>query len=1068
MKRLVLLSISMVLLFFSQQAMAQDRTITGTVKNAEGEALPGVSVLIKGTSQGTTTDFDGNFSLSIPEEGATLVFQYIGFLNKELTVTTEAKVDIAMEEETTQLDEVIVSALGISKEKRAIGYSSQNVEGEQLAETQEPNLVNALQGNVAGVQIQGTSNGALGGSSRITIRGSNSFLGENQPLFVVDGMPINNDNYADADQQAGFGGGDYDYGNAAADINPNDIASMEVLKGAPATALYGTRGANGVILITTKSAKKGKGLGVEVNSSLTFEEAFALIDHQQKYGGGATLSTESGFNEFTENGQDFLAPIYSKDGAWGPRYDPSVQVRHWDSWDPGADNYGETRPWVAPANDYKEFFETGQTWQNSVAVSGANESGSFRLSYTNLDQSGIMPNSDMARNTVTINARYNLTDKLEAFGSGSLVVQDVNGRSATGYSNNNPMQGFTQWWQTQLDLNRLRDNNTRSDGSHHTWNATGIVGTNDQGNPIWDPSPYFFDNPYWVRENFLQEDTRDRFFGNIGFNYEIIEGLKFSTKLMRDGFTFRAREATPIGSVQQSVYSETTRTFSERNLEAKLTYSGALNSDITLSAVLGGNLMKQHRTRVTNATNGGLALAEFYNLGNSIGNPSISTFENERAINSVFGTASVGFFYTFFVDLALRGDWSSTLPESDNNYWYPSVTTSFVFSELSAFENIPAISFGKLRLGYGTAANDANPYRLQNTFAPQQPNFGNAPRYAVPNSRNNPNLKPEFTREFEAGLEMSFLENRVGFDLTYFNRTTEDQIFAVSSSAATGFTSRLVNAGSMRNSGFEVMLNATPVQVGDFSWDINVNFSTFDNEVVELAEGVNTIRQGTTWAADVRLEEGQPYMALYGQKWQRDDDGNVIVGENGIPLATPDRQFLGSAIPDFTGGVRNTFSYKGLSLSALIDFQEGGVIHSTSLQWAAYSGMLPKTAEGDIREEGLVFDGVTQSGQPNTTAVDPQVFYQTIWTIAEPNVYEASFVKFRELKLTYRLPSSLLANLPIRDVRVGFLGRNLAIISSDLPYLDPQGVTGTGNIQGLENAQVPSTRSYGFNLSFKL
>ncbi|MEM6297063.1 MAG: SusC/RagA family TonB-linked outer membrane protein [Bacteroidota bacterium] len=1054
-------------LLTSATAWAQ-RTVTGTVLDNAGEALAGVSIQIKGTTEGTQTDFNGKYSIKVKDGQNVLVFSFIGMAPQEVTLGEgQTTADVTMLEDAVMTEEIVITtALGISKEKRALGYAVQEVGGEQLAEAKEVNVVNALQGNVAGVQIQGTTGAALGGSSRITIRGANSFGSENQPLFVVDGMPINNDNYATADQSDGFGGGAYDYGNAAADINPNDIASMQVLKGAAATALYGTRGANGVILITTKSGSK-KGLGVEVSSSFTFDEVFALIEHQQKYGGGATLSTESGFQEFTENGVTQYAPIYSKDGSWGPRYDPNRQVRHWDSWDPGADNYGETRPWIAPENGYEEFFETGTTFQNSVALSGGNENGSFRLSYTNLDQSGVMPNSDMMRNTVSINAKYNLSEKLEAFAAGSLVVQDVNGRSATGYANNNPMQGFTQWWQTQLDLDRLQ-NIFRSDGSQYTWNATGIVGTDDSGNPIWDPSPFFFDNPYWVRSQFLQEDTRDRFFGNFGFNYKIIDGLTFSGRFMRDGFTFQAREATPVGSVDQSSYSEITRTFRERNLEFKLAYSKDINEDISLSALVGTNFMKQGLTTVSNQTNGGLALAEFYNISNSLGNPISSTFEQNKEINSVFGTATLGLWYMLYVDLSLRGDWSSTLPEENNNYWYPSVTGSFVFSELPAIASIDPISFGKIRVGYGAAAIDAQPYSLANTYAPVTPNFGTNPRYAVPNAQNNPNLRPEFTSEFEVGLEMQFLDNRIGLDLTYYNRLTKDLIFNVASSAATGYTSRAVNAGNMRNRGIELMLNATPVKVGDFKWDVAVNFATFDNEVVELAEGVESIRQGSTWAADVRLEKGQPYMALYGQKWERNENGDVLIDENGFPIATEQREFLGSAIPDFTGGIRNTFTYKNISLSALIDFQEGGVIHSTSLQWAKYSGMAPETAEGNIREEGFVIDGVYESnGQENVTSVDPQTYYQSIWRVAEPNVYEASFVKFRELKIGYRLPNALLEKTPIRDVQIGFLGRNLAIISSDLPFLDPQGVVGTSNVQGLENAQIPSTRSYGFNLSFK-
>ncbi|MGJ3235647.1 SusC/RagA family TonB-linked outer membrane protein [Marivirga sp.] len=1064
MKKLLLM-----LSFFliASYSWAQDRTVSGKVVDEDGP-LPGVNVIVKGSTLGTTTDLDGNYKLSVPSDAETLVFTYIGFEKMEVAIGSQSVIDVTLQPDVQQLGEVVVTALGVSREKRSIGYSTQSVDGEKLAESRETNIVNSLQGAVAGVQIQGTQ-GAMGGSSRITIRGANSFLGENQPLFVVDGMPINNDNYSNANQQSGFGGGAYDYGNAASDINPNDIESMEVLKGAAATALYGTRGSNGVILITTKSASRKKGLGVSVNSSATFEDPLALMEHQQKYGGGATTGSPSGFVEFTEDGTNYLAPVYSKDGAWGPKYDPSINVRHWDSWDPDAANYGETRPWVEPENKYEEFFETGVTLTNSVAVSGANDEGDFRLSYTNLDQKGMMPNSELGRNTVSFNSSYNLTDKLNVSAAGSLIKQDASGRNATGYANANPMQGFYQWWQTQLDFDRLKDD-TFTDGTQQTWNPVGAQVDPNTGELIgFDPSVRFFDNPYWVRRNYLQEDTRDRFFGNFNLNYELTEGLSVNLKAMRDGFTFRSREGVPVGGINQPSYNEVTRTFNETNLEGKILYDTQFNEDITLNAMVGGNLMSQGRTFNRIATVGGLVLPNFYNIANSAGSPQINTDFEDRAINSVFTTASLGLFYTVYVDLALRGDWSSTLPEENNNYWYPSVSTSFVFSELDALADNSVISFGKLRAGYGQAANDASPYNLRNVYSNVVPNFGSFPRYTVPNSRRNPNLLPEITNEFEVGLEMNFLNNRVGFDVSYYDRTTVNQIFNVPSSSATGFTSRLLNAGSMRNSGFEVMVNATPVESGDFRWDMNLNFATFNNEVVELNEeaGVESIIAGSTWAADVRVQKGFPYMSLFGQTLQTDEDGNTIVGANGIPLANQDREFLGSTIADFAGGFRNTFTYKNFSVGALIDFQGGGVIHSTSLQWAKYSGMLPETAEGSIREDGLVVDGVTETGETNTTAVDPQTYYQTIWSVAGPNVYDASFVKLREVTVGYNIPNSVFGNLAIKDARISFLGRNLAILFSNLPYLDPQGVNGAGNIQGLENAQVPTSRSLGFDLSFK-
>lgn len=1056
-------------LFFAillQFSFAQSAEVRGTIISSEdNNPIPGASVLVKGTTVGAVSDMDGNYTINLPSGNTVLVFSFIGLASQEIEIGGRSIINVTMEPELSSLTEVVVTALGVSREKASLGYAVQSVDGDRLADTRETNIVNALQGQIAGVQIQG-SPGAIGGSSRITIRGANSFLGENQPLFVVDGMPINNANYSSTGQQSGFGGGAYDYGNAASDINPADIASMEVLKGAAATALYGTRGSNGVILITTKSGGTKKGIGVEVNSTTTFESPIALMPHQQLYGGGDISPTESGFVEFTENGQAFLAPIYAKDGAWGPRYDPNVSVRHWDSWDRDSPNYGETRPWIAPPMGYENFFETGVTRQNSLAVTGSNDAGSFRLSYTNLDQEGVIPNSNLTRNTISFNSTYKISDRLTASAAGSMVLQNADGRNATGYNNANPMQGFTQWWQTQLNVDRLK-NDRFLDGRQQTWNPIGPVIDPATGQLLsFNHRPRFFDNPYWLRNNYLQEDSRDRFFGNINLNYKIMDGLSFNVKAMRDGFTFRSREGIPQGGITQSRYAEDVRTFAETNLEAKFLFDKRINENFSFNAMLGGNLMNQSNTRNSINTVGGLALDGFFNIANSTGSAQVVTNEQERAINSVFATTSVGFMDMLYVDLALRGDWSSTLPMENNNYWYPSVSSSFVFTELEALRN-SFLSFGKVRVGYGQAANDAAPYQLRNVYTNIVPNFGNFPRYTVPLGSPNANLRPERTNEIEFGVEFGVLNGRLSFDVSYYDRTTVDQIFNVPSSASTGFTSRILNAGSMRNHGIEVMVNAQPVVRGDFVWDLMVNFSTFNNEVIELAPGVENIIAGTTWAGDVRVQEGFPYMSFFGQDFRRNDAGQVIVGANGFPLVESNREFLGSTIADFAGGIRNSFTYKGLELSALVDYQGGGVIHSTSLQWSKYSGMDPVTVENNVRETGLIVPGVTEVGEANTVSVTPQAYYQNIWRVATPNVFDASFIKLREVSLGYSLPNSLISKLPVRDVRMRLFGRNLAILQSNLPYLDPQGVNGAGNIQGLENAQVPTTRSMGFDISFK-
>jgi TonB-linked SusC/RagA family outer membrane protein len=1055
-------------------SFAQQKIITGTVSDSSG-SLPGVSVLIKGTEKGTETDFNGKYTIQA-NTGDVLSFSYIGYKTIDKSITTSNTLNVSMEQDANLLDEIIITGLGISKKEKAIGYAVQKVSGKKINEAKEVNIVNSLQGRVAGVQIQGSAS-TLGGSSRITIRGSNSFLGNNQPLFVVDGVPINNSSYSDSDQQSGFGGGSYDYGNSASEIDPSSVASMSVLKGAAATAIYGSRGANGVILITTKKGKKTKGVGVSFDTSVTFDEVRNLIPIQSTYGGGSTYPTASGFNEFTQDGTAYLAPNYAKDGSWGPRFDPSVLVRHWDSWDPGAANYKETRPWAAPENSYESFFDTGITLMNTIAFTGNNEKGGYRVSYSNLDQKGVMPQGRLARNTITVNSNYNLSDKLKSNISLSYINTEANNRNVTGYANANPLQGFTQWWQSQLDVDRLKNQQTTTEGNQYTWNTKGIT-TNDDGVfQSYDPTINYFDNPSWVRNNHLQNDVKNRLFGNANLTYELNENFTIATQFGTDLFQFSIVEGIPLGSVDGSRYEETERRFQETNMEARLQYNKEISEDFVVNGFIGVNRMRQSSKRLTAETIGGLVSNGFFNINNSADSPLVDTFELQRGINSLFGAATVAWKDMLFLDMSARNDVSSTLPEENNSYFYPAASLSFAISELESVKESGIINFAKVRASIAQAGSDADSYRLLDVYTPNAPNFGDNPMYAVPNSQQNPNLVNELTTEVEFGFLVKLFGNRLTLDAAYYDRTTADQIFNVPVSSTTGYTSRLLNAGEMRNYGFEFELNATPIQTADFRWDIGLNLTKINNEVVELLKDesgesiVNSIPQGSTWAADVRIEEGLPYMALFGQDHIYDTNGNKVVGADGVYEFTDERVYLGSAIADWTGGFNTSFNYKNFTLSALFDFQIGGILHSTSLQWSKYSGMHPETVayngESDTRANGMILPGVTADGATNTVAIDPQTYYQTKWRVAAPNTYNAGYLKFRDVRLNYALGQSTLAKTPFTSLNLSLFGRNLAILSSDVPYIDPQVITGSGNIQGLENAHVPATRSFGINLSAK-
>ena len=1085
------LSLVLMLVFAALGTILAQRTVTGTIIDQDGETLIGANVLVKGTTTGTVTDIDGKYTIQVPEGSNTLVVSYTGFTTEEIELGVSNVMDVTLSEGIT-LSEAVVTALGISRDEKSLGYAVQEVDGEDLSNAQETNIVNTLQGKVAGIQIQGSPS-SIGGSSRITIRGSNSFLGSNQPLFVIDGVPVDNSNFATNSTQRGFGANEdgtrdrdpYDYGNTAQDIDPESIQSMSVLKGAAASALYGTRGANGVILITTKDGSGRQGFGVEVNSSVSFDKVANLIPHQREYGGGSiNPNTSHGFTEVTHDGQTYLTPAYSKDGSWGPKYD-GTQVRHWDSWDPNNPaTYKQTRPWSAPANDYESFFETGVTFRNGFALSGANDQGSFRLGYTNTDQSGTFPNARLDRNAFSLNSNYQIHDRVKVGFVGNYVKTDAENRNVIGYNNGNPMQAFTQWWQTQLDLDRLKDGSTRIDGTQQTWNPQGPQ-LDANGNLLFfDQSPNFFDNPYWVRDNYLQEDTRNRYYGNANVTINLAEGLDLYGQLGSDNYQFSTREGIPPSSVESSRYVESERRFQETNMEVRLNYNKNFGR-ISLNASAGSNRMRQLSRRTELNSTGGLSLDGFFHIDNSAGPKQVVTETAERGINSVFGLASIGWDNWLYLDVTGRNDWSSTLPDANNSYFYPSVSLSAVLTDLPSMSNLGPVSFLKVRASYAEVGLDADPYSLEDVFAPQTPNFGTNPRYSVPNARNNPDLKPERTSEYEFGLDLRFFNNRIGLDFAFFDRTTVDQIYRVPVSAATGYTSRRLNAGEMNNKGFEIALNTTPVQTKDFRWDLGVNLYRQKNKVVKLAEGIESIDRGNTWAADLRVAEDLPYMSVFGQDFIRenyvvDDEtgeilensGRPVVDEDGWYMMTPNRVFLGSAIADWTGGVSTSISYKGVYASALVDFQEGGVIHSTSLQWAKYSGMHPETVSfngvSDVRADGLILPGVKADGSENDIAIDPQTYYQGSFGFAAPNVYEGSFIKLREVRVGYTIPNSLLGSSPFRDITVSLFGRNLAILASDLPFLDPQVISGAGNDQGLENAQVPSTRSFGVNLKFKL
>ncbi len=1074
MKRILLLNVFLLFCMLSI-TKAQERSVSGKVIDGDDNTpLPGVNVVIKGTTTGTVTDIDGNYKLNVPEDGSTVVFSSVGYTTQEVEIGTQSVIDVTLASDMQQLSEVVVTALGIEREERALGYSVQEVDGDELNETRQTNVVNSLSGKIAGVQV-GTGSG-MGGSSRILIRGANSLLGENQPLFVVDGVPIDNSNFTSSNQERGAGG--YDYGNAAQDINPDDVESMTVLKGPSAAALYGSRASNGVIIITTKKGSKKKGLGVSINSGVTFDNILILPDYQDKYAGGG--GNDFPFQEINgekiydldEKGVNYLA--YAVDESWGPRMNGQA-ARHWDSFDSwDVANFGKARALSPNPDNIKNFFKTGTTFTNNIAVDGGNDEVTFRVSYTNKRINGVYPNSWLTRNTVSINTTAKLTDKFTATVGANYVGNKALGRPGSGYDGNNVMQQFNQWGQRQWNAERMR-NYKNPDGSQRTWNRKSVA----------DGSPKYSDNPYWVLYENFQNDSKERLFGNVALSYEIMEGLSITGRAMNDIYTDRREERIAVGSQAISQYKEGVRQVRESNYDLIVNYSTNFAEVFSLTAFVGGNMRYSSYDRAVGTTNGGLNVPGYYNLLNAKVGVIADDFRREKRVNSVFGSVSLGYNSMVYLDLTIRNDWSSTLPKENLSYLYPSATVSFVVSELGPFATSSVLSFWKVRFGWAQVGNDTDPYSLVNGYAPKD-NYGSDPRYTVPNRLKNPELKPETTNSWEVGTDIRFLQNRIGLDFTYYESATVDQIFRVAVSPSSGYTSMWVNAGLMTNKGMEAMLNVVPVKLNNgFEWSIGLNWAMNRNKVEELIDGVeNVTLNNAPFAVSANAHEGEAYGTILGKDYLYNDKGNRIVGANGTYLKTDDVVPIGNVMADWTGGISNRFSFKGISLYGLIDTQWGGQMFSTTNMWGKYSGMFEETVDGslledvtingnssDIRQCGecIVVDGDDENGNPNTVAIDANThfFSNGGYVIAAADIYDATFIKLRELKLSYTLPTKVLANIPVRDVVIALYGQNLAILYSKVPHLDPGYSTNAGNVQGIEGGQVPSLRHMGFNLSFK-
>jgi TonB-linked SusC/RagA family outer membrane protein len=1065
---------------FCVNLIAQERQISGKVTSAEdGSPLPGVNITIKGTNRGTTTGADGGYKISVGSSSA-LVFSFVGFQAQTVNVVDRTKINVVMKTEVGSLEEVVVTALGISREKKSLGYASQEVKGDQVNTAKESNFINSLSGKVSGVEIKRNNN--LGSSSNIVIRGFKSLTGNNQALFVVDGVPIDNSNTTTTNVAQGAGG--YDYGNAASDINPDDIESINILKGAASTALYGSRAANGVVIITTKKGRKNQGIGVtaSVGYSVGSIDKSTFPEYQNQYGGGYGLFYEdpSGrflFRDINGDGKKDLVVPTSEDASWGAKFDPNLQVYDWRSFDPSSPLFGKSSPWVAAQNMPDKFFNNSTTFNGSVGLEGGNENGTYRVSYTRFDQTGILPNSSIQKNSFAFSGINNFTNKLTATTSINFTRQDAKGRYSNGYTDN-IMTSFRQWYQTNVDMLDLKSAFDRT-GKNVTWNWS-------------DPSdlkPIYWDNPYWQRANNYETDWRNRIFGNVALTYKFNDSFDVVGRVIIDTYNELQEDRVANGSINNNGtarYSRFDRNFREMNYDLFVNYTKNFSDNFSLKALIGANIRHNVVSSVFASTQGGLVVPGLYSLSNTV-SPISAPTETYAQIyqEGIFASASFGFMNDLFIDITARRDISSTLPTANNTYYYPSVSASYIFSNKLS-ENWATLSFGKLRLNYAEVGNTAPALSLLNTYVKPSNNngdvrdaFGGQTLFSTNVTLNNPNLKPERTKSIEAGLEMKFAKNRIGFDISVYRTLSIDQILPVSVSNSTGYNNKFVNAGTIENKGIELSAFAIPVQFKDLSWRIGVNYTMNRNKVVELYDGVSNLQIGSfQGGVTLNASVGEPYGVLKGTDFVY-NNGQKVVLPSGYYAQSDATSIIGNVTPDWKMGVTNTVNYKGLSLSFLIDIQKGGSLFSLDryygLATGAYADTNPLNDKGNpVRSSnadggGYIFPGVLADGTPNTKRVTGENFglfgYRRNPTSGF--IYDASYVKLREVTITYKLPNGFFGGSQfIKGATLSVVGRNLWIISKNLPYADPEDGITSGNISGFQSGVYPSVREIGGSLKF--
>lgn len=1061
------------------QGAAQVTTVRGIVTTEEdGEPVIGASVIVKGTALGTVTDVNGRFELSGLSPSATrLLISYISLMAKEVAIAPQ--VSVTLKSDTHLLDEVVVTALGISREKKALGYTAQEVKQNALVQGKDNNLLNSLSGKIAGVRITNTQGDV--GSSRIVIRGETSIAGENQPLFIVDGIPVDN-------SQLNARSSGRDFKNAIADLNPEDIKTLTVLKGPNAAALYGARAAHGAIVITTKGGdKRQKGIGITLHSSTQVSFVATLPEFQNLFGQGAggRFSYVDGKGAGVNDGVD---------ESWGPRLDIGLLIPQFDS-PLDADGNRVATPWVSHPNNVRDYFRMGISTNSGISVARGDDKYQFRVGYNYEKQVSIVPDAGTNKTNISLNTDYHLAKWIVVGATANYIVYtapSLPGSATPSGSNvrsNSPMLQFL-WFGRQVDTNSLKADYTRN------WNSS------------------YYDNPFWSASCNTQSQERHRLIGDLHAEFRLTDGLNVRFRTSTDWYNDRRKSKVKWGSAgagsPYGSYAEDAYTVKENNTEVLATYIKQLNKNWGIDALLGFNVRnKQYENNYQAAPR--LAVADLYTLTNSR-DPLISSNDFYRLRQyGLYGSIQLDYRRWAFLNITGRNDWSSTLPVDNNSYFYPSVTASVLLSEAFGWRS-KAVNYLKIRGGWSQVGADANPYQLATVFTSETAFNGN-PLQSSSTIGMNPNLKPEKTSSIEAGFEAAFWDNRLYLDFTYYKTDSRNQILKLATTAASGYTSQVRNAGHIRNRGYEIQLGAVPIQTSKgFRWNLDLNYGANSSKVVKLDdEGLITSYQLYSSGIQILASVGEAYGTLFGTSYVRDANGNVVVDANGLPKISTTNKTLGKFTPDWTGGISNTFSYRSLSLSFLIDASVGGSIFSNTNKTGKYTGVLANTLSGRdaehgglwyytdamgnnvrlsespsysvssdglyyaqvngqstrVYQDGIMVEGVTESGSKNEEVVSAEKYYHRIYSIAEANVYDASYVKLREVALSYRLPRLWTQKLHLQEASVTLTGRNLWTIYKSVPNIDPESALTTGNAQGVEAYSLPTTRSFGVNLSVK-